>query len=190
MLLTDLSDDFGKKLTIYSRSVLTSYIVDRKTLEPLLDSSLLKEKAGIFCTLRKFGQLRGCIGYPYPSHPLGEALVKSTIQAAVEDPRFPAVTSKELTDISIELTILTPPELIAVSTYEEYYDKIKIGLDGLIIDSHGHRGLLLPQVPVEQHWDIDQYLEGICHKAYLRSDAWKDIKSTKLYKFNGKIFEE
>lgn len=190
MQLTDLSDDLGKKLTSYSRSVLTAYIRNDKTLEPLFEPVLLKDKAGIFCTLRKFGQLRGCIGYPYPSHPLGEALVKSTIQAAVDDPRFPTVTAKELTDITIELTVLTPPELITVTKYEDYYDKIKIGLDGLIIERHGQRGLLLPQVPVEQHWDIDQYLEGICYKAYLRSDAWKDIESTKLYKFNGKIFEE
>lgn len=190
MQLTDLSDDLGKKLTSYSRLVLTSYIKDHKELEPLLDSKMLQEKSGVFCTLRKYGQLRGCIGYPYPSHPLGEALVKATIQSGVEDPRFPAVTEKELKDITIELTILTPPELIKVNKFEDYYNEITIGVDGLIIEHKGRRGLLLPQVPVEQHWTIDEYLEGICHKAYLSTNAWKDIENTKLYKFSGKIFEE
>ena len=190
MLLEDLSEELGKKLTVYSRNVLNSYINDHKTIEPLLEPSILKEKSGIFCTLRKFGNLRGCIGYPYPTHPLGEALVKATIQSAVEDPRFPQVTSKELKDIEIELTVLTPPQLITVSKFEEYYEKIKIGEDGLIIEHKGRRGLLLPQVPVEQHWTIDEYFEGICHKAYLSSNSWKDIQNTKLYKFNGKIFEE
>lgn len=190
MELDDLSDDLGKKLTSYSRKVLVTYINNQKTLDPLLDPVILKEKSGIFCTLRKFGQLRGCIGYPYPTSPLGEALVNSTIQSAVDDPRFPQVTSKELNDITIELTVLTPPVLISVSKFEEYYEKIKIGVDGLIIEKDGRRGLLLPQVPVEQHWDIDDYLEGICHKAYLGSNDWKNIQKTKLYKFQGKIFEE
>ena len=74
--------------------------------------------------------------------------------------------------------------------FKEYYDKINIGRDGLIIEHRGHRGLFLPQVPVEQHWTIDEYLEGICNKAFLPSDVWKDIEKTKLYKFQGKIFEE
>ena len=191
MKLDDLSNELGKKLTDYSRKTINTYFIELKTLEPLYDPVILQEKAGIFCTLRKFGQLRGCIGYPYPSNPLGEALVQSTIQAAVEDPRFQPVTGKELKDITIELTVLTPPELIKISSsYKEYYDKIKIGVDGLIIEQRGRRGLLLPQVPVEQHWTIDEYLEGICHKAYLASDAWKDTTATKLYKFQGRIFEE
>ena len=190
MQLDDLSEELGKKLTSYSRQVLTSYINDRKTLPALTESPLLQEKAGIFCTLRKFGNLRGCIGYPYPTNQLGDALVKATIQSAVEDPRFPQVSAKELKDIEIELTVLTPPELIIVTKYEDYYEKINIGQDGLIIEQKGRRGLLLPQVPVEQHWTIDEYLEGICHKAYLSSDSWKDIHNTKLYKFHGKIFEE
>ena len=190
MHLDDLSDELGKKLTSYSRQVLESYLTDHKTLEPLTDSPVLLEKAGIFCTLRKFGQLRGCIGYPYPTFPLGNALVKATIQSAVDDPRFPQVTASELKDITIELTVLTPPQLISVSKFEDYYEKIKIGEDGLIIEHKGQRGLLLPQVPIEQHWTIDEYLKGICHKAYLSSNSWKDIQKTKLYKFNGKIFEE
>jgi hypothetical protein len=190
MLLDDLSDELGKILTSYSRRVLNSYLSEHITLPFLSDPPVLKEKSGIFCTLRKFGQLRGCIGFPYPTHPLGEAHVKSTLQAAVDDPRFPAVSFKELSDITIELTVLTPPQLISVQKFEDYYEQIKIGLDGLIIEHKSRRGLLLPQVPVEQHWDIDDYLEGICQKAYLSPETWKNVQSTKLYKFNGKIFDE
>ena len=190
MHLGDLSNELGKKLTTYSRQVLKSYINEHKKLDALTDPAILLEKAGIFCTLRKFGNLRGCIGYPYPTFALGDALVKATIQSAVDDPRFPQVTANELQDITIELTILTPPELITVTKFEDYYQKIKLGEDGLIIEHKGQRGLLLPQVPTEQHWTIDEYLEGICHKAYLSPNSWKNINDTKLYKFNGKIFEE
>lgn len=190
MNFQDLSEELGKKLTGYSRQVLNSYINDHKTLPPLTDPIILQEKAGIFCTLRKFGNLRGCIGFPYPTYTLGEALVKATIYSAVEDPRFSKVSSKELKDIEIELTVLTPPQLITVTNYEEYYDAIKIGRDGLFIDHSGQTGLFLPQVPVEQHWTIEEYLEGICNKAYLPIDTWKNLESTKLYKFQGKIFKE
>jgi uncharacterized protein (TIGR00296 family) len=150
----------------------------------------LKEKCGIFCTLRKNDQLRGCIGFPYPTHPLGEALVKSTIQAAAHDPRFQRVNASELKEIKIELTILTPPELIIVSHPKEYFKEIEIGRDGLVVESKHNRGLLLPQVPVEQDWSIQEFLEGICQKAYLPKDAWMDIDHVKLYKFQGKIFHE
>ena len=190
MKLIDLSNDLGTKLTSYSRKVLEEYINNSRTLEPLFNPEILEEKAGIFCTLRKNKQLRGCIGFHYPSHKLGDALVKSTIQAAVHDPRFNPVKPSELNQIEIELTVLTPPELIKVRDSDEYVKIIKIGIDGLIIESGQRRGLLLPQVPVEQQWTIEEFLEGICHKAYLDSNAWQDIKNTKLYKFNGKIFEE
>lgn len=191
MKLEDLTPDFGKKLIKYSRQVLNEYIQNEKTLDSLLDEDILKKKAGIFCTLRINEQLRGCIGYPYPSHKLGEVLVKSTIQAAVNDPRFNRVVKSDLKNIKIELTILTQPRLISVANSEEYLKSITIGLDGLIIESgNNNRGLLLPQVPIEQKWDVQAYLEGICQKAYLPKDAWKDVNKVKLFAFQGKIFEE
>lgn len=186
----ELTPAVGKKLVDYSRKVLEAKIQNGTELEALQKPELLLEKAGIFCTLRINDQLRGCIGYPYPTHMLGEALVKATIQSALEDPRFRPVQQDELEKIEIELTVLTPPELITVKTYQDYYNEIKIGRDGLIIEKGGRRGLLLPQVPVEQHWDIDAYLEGICRKAYLPADAWKDTHYVKLYKFQGVIFNE
>ena len=190
MKFEDLTPAIGETLVNYSRKVLEEIIRNDKELASMDEPELVREKAGIFCTLRLNGQLRGCIGYPYPSHQLGEALVKATIQSATDDPRFNPVTVNELKDIELELTILTPPEIILVSKYQEYYDKIEIGKDGLIIERGNHRGLLLPQVPVEQRWDIDKYLQGICHKAYLPSDSWKEIDQVKLYKFQGVIFEE
>jgi len=190
MKLDELSSALGSRLTSYSRKVLEAYIEREETLDPLLDLDILKEKTGIFCTLRKNNRLRGCIGFPYPTHQLGEALVKSTIQAAVQDPRFKKVKIVELADINIELTVLTPPELITVSSSDDILKKINLGVDGLIIDSGNNKGLLLPQVPIEQNWTIHEYLEGICLKAFLPRDSWKDTEKVKLYNFQGRIFEE
>jgi uncharacterized protein (TIGR00296 family) len=190
MELEDLTPSIGETLVKYSRRVLEDRIRLGKELDPLTEPDLLLENAGIFCTLRINNQLRGCIGYPYPTHKLGLALVKATIQAALDDPRFKQVQEHELNEIDIELTILTPPSLIKVNDFHEYYKKINLGRDGLIIETENRRGLLLPQVPVEQHWDLDQFLEGICRKAYLNPDSWKDTKMVRLYKFQGAIFQE
>ena len=147
------------------------------------------EKQGVFVTLYKNNELRGCIGFPEPIFPLYKAVIKAALAAAFEDPRFPPLQKQEFKDISIEISVLTVPKFIKVKNPEEYIKKIKIGRDGLIIRSNSNSGLLLPQVATEYKWDAKTFLEHLCQKAWLSSDAWKDI-TNKIYKFQAQIFRE
>ncbi|GAH01181.1 unnamed protein product, partial [marine sediment metagenome] len=135
--------------------------------------------------------LRGCIGYIEPKYSLYDVIHKVSISSAIEDPRFPSVTLEELDNIIIELSILTPPELIIVNNPKEYRDKIVIGRDGLIVEKGWRRGLLLPQVPVDhdRNWDVETFLDHTCQKAMLPADSWKDL-DTKIYSFQAILFEE
>jgi len=120
--------------------------------------------------------------------PLIKALKDAALSAAFKDPRFQPITEEELSSITFEVTILTKPELIKTNPLE-YKNQIKIGRDGLIAERGFHRGLLLPQVPVEWNWNTEEFLSETCYKAGLPPDAWLD-KKTKIYKFQGKIFCE
>ena len=153
------------------------------------------EKYGAFVTLNSYNvsgnPLRGCIGYIEPIYPLYDVIHKVSISSAVEDPRFPEVTIEEMDRIVIELSILTPPELLRVNKPKEYIEKIVIGRDGLIAERGERRGLLLPQVPIDhdRNWDVETFLSHTCMKAWLPEDAWKNI-DTKIYSFQAILFEE
>jgi uncharacterized protein (TIGR00296 family) len=151
----------------------------------------LRKKSGVFCTLKTFPDhyLRGCIGYIFPEQPLVEALVDAAISAATRDPRFPRVSLEELENLIIDVTILTPPVLIEADKPEDYLEKIQIGRDGLVIEQGSNRGVFLPQVPVEQQWDVEEYLVHLSNKAYLPANAWKK-PDTKIYSFQGENWGE
>jgi uncharacterized protein (TIGR00296 family) len=148
------------------------------------------EKQGAFVTLHTFPNhdLRGCIGIPLPVMPLKDAIIEGA-KSATRDPRFPPLEERELDNIIIEVTILTKPELIEIEDPKDYPSKIKIGRDGLIVEQGFYKGLLLPQVPVEQRWDKEAFLSHTCMKAGLNPDAWFD-KNIKISKFSGQIFTE
>jgi hypothetical protein len=168
---------------------------DRRISIPNDIKEKFSDKYGAFVTLNKFNTagnpLRGCIGYIEPLYSLYDVIHRVSISSATEDPRFPSVTIEEMDDIVIELSILTPPELIEVKDPKEYLNKIVIGRDGLIAERGMRRGLLLPQVPVEQgrNWNAKDFLENTCQKAWLSKDAWKE-KDTKIYSFQAILFEE
>jgi hypothetical protein len=145
--------------------------------------------SGVFVTLNKTGELRGCIGFPLPVKKLSRAIVDGAIAAATEDPRFPPVTIKELGDIVFEVTVLTQPIEIDVSDPAEYLSKIKVGRDGLIISHSFYSGLLLPQVPGEYGWNEEEFLQHTCLKAGLAKDFWKSGEA-KIKKFEGIVFKE
>lgn len=147
------------------------------------------EKQGVFVTLEKKSQLRGCIGYPEPHLPLYKAIIESVRSAAFSDPRFTPVQESELDEIKIEISVLTVPEEIKVKKPEEYLKNINIGKDGLIIRSNFGSGLLLPQVFTEYKCKPEQALEMLCQKAGLPLDAWKNLDN-KIYKFQAEIFHE
>jgi uncharacterized protein (TIGR00296 family) len=146
---------------------------------------------GVFTTIKTHpgDQLRGCIGIPEPIMSLRDALVRSAMSAATEDPRFPRMSPGELDGVVVEVTLMTPPELIEVESPEELLEEVRIGVHGLIAVRGGARGLLLPQVPVEQGWDVEEFLRHTCWKAGLPLEAWKDGK-TRFQAFTGQVFSE
>lgn len=183
------SDSDGIELVKMARKVVTEFLKnDSKIIDAEFDSKF-NFSSGVFVTLNKEDDLRGCIGYPTPVKKLCHGLVDAAISAATRDPRFPPVRSEELGKITFEITVLTPPEEIKVEEYREYLSQIKVGRDGLIADNGFSSGLLLPQVPIEYGWNEKEFLEYTCQKAGLNKDAWKE-KSTIISKFQGVIFKE
>ncbi|MCK5862582.1 MAG: AmmeMemoRadiSam system protein A [Candidatus Hydrogenedentes bacterium] len=150
----------------------------------------LRRKCGAFVTLHKNKKLRGCIGYTNSAVPIAQVISENAINAGFNDSRFSPVQPEELADIQIEISALLPGEkegspFIKVNDITE----INIGQDGLYLEHSGVHGagLLLPQVPVEQGWDIDAYLKGICMKAGAPMGAWNEPAS-KLYRFRAQVF--
>ncbi len=160
----------------------------KKRIDPSLTTGL-EERRGVFVTIMKGGELRGCIGYPLPELPLAGGIVKAARAAALHDPRFPALQPEELGEIRLEVTLLTPPERIIVDSPEEYVRKVKVGRDGLIIKRGFHHGLLLPQVPAEYGWNAETFLEHLCLKAGLPTNAWKE-EGTIIERFQGEVYRE
>jgi len=189
-----LTIDEGEFLTKLVRQAIVTYLDTSKTIvTPRSTPMKLREKGGVFVTLNKIAngndELRGCIGFPQPDLPLIDATINAAISAAVHDPRFPPVTSQELKNIKVEVSILTPPKLIEVENQKDYIKEIKIGQCGLIVERGWFKGLLLPQVSVEWKWDVEEFLANCCIKAGLSPDMWL-IKGTKIYKFSCIIARE
>ncbi len=186
----------GVTLIRFARENIIYYLQNERHI-PFSDELKAKfaGKFGAFVTLMKEKGsdlvLRGCIGYVAPMFPLYKAVSDVSISAALEDPRFPRVDLEEMNRIRVEVSILTPPEVIKVQSPEEYLAKIKIGRDGLIVKKGYREGLLLPQVPVEQgrNWDVKTFLEHTCSKALLPRDSWKDL-NVEIKSFQAIVFEE
>jgi uncharacterized protein (TIGR00296 family) len=179
----------GAQAVRLARQILENYVTHTKnSLHPLGNSFF--QKQGVFVTLHTFPahQLRGCIGIPLPVMTLQDAIIEAA-RSVTRDPRFPPLSELELDTVIVELTVLTTPELIQVKQPQDYPSHLKIGKDGLIIELDFNKGLLLPQVPVEQRWTKEEYLSNTCIKAGLPPDAWLD-KNIKISKFQGQIFTE
>ena len=186
----NLSDQDGEILVKIARNAVAEYLKARKRINLQEDNkSRFDYNSGVFVTLNKEDNLRGCIGFPTPERKLYQSIVDAAIASATEDPRFPQVRYEELNEITFEVTILTPPVEIKVDNPSEYPSKIKVGRDGLIVKWEFGSGLLLPQVPVEYGWHEEEFLNNTCMKAGAPQDYWKR-KSTMVLKFEGIIFKE
>ena len=150
------------------RSVILARAQGEKHEPEWSKSEKLKTKFGVFVTLNRNNELRGCIGYVEGIMPLQEAVREMAEAAAFEDPRFPAVNSKEVDNLEIEISVLSPLKEI------EYISEIEVGLHGLIVEKGFYKGLLLPQVATEYGWDRDTFLKHTCVKAGLPEETWKD----------------
>jgi hypothetical protein len=189
-----LSLEEGTFLVGLARKAVEHYLNTRKCIDvPENLSEKFQQPCGAFVTINNMAEgekeLRGCIGFPYPTMPLVQAVIDSAINAATRDPRFPPLSLNELESVVFEVSVLTPPKLIEVKNPREYCTKITVGEDGLIVERGIYKGLLLPQVPVEWGWDAQEFLCQCCSKAGLLEDYWLR-QGTKIHKFQAMIFEE
>ncbi len=181
-----LTEKEQQVLITIARDTLQRYLDKRQV--PALSAypapAALQKECGVFVTLKnkQNGELRGCIGYIDGVKPLREAVRDCTVDAATRDQRFAPLQTGEDQTVQIEISVLTPPEKIAT------INAITIGKHGLIISKGLHRGVLLPQVPVEWGWNRADFLNAICQKAGLPDGAWKE--GAELYIFTAQVFRE
>jgi AmmeMemoRadiSam system protein B/AmmeMemoRadiSam system protein A len=177
-----LTPEEKAELLRLARASVTEFVERRAVIEDASGKAKFLEPRGVFVTLTKGGDLRGCIGFIEPVAPLGQAVIRAAVYAATEDPRFPPVRPAELKDLKVEISVLTPVREIADPR------QVIVGRHGLIVARGGLKGVLLPQVPVENKWDRKTFLEQASLKAGLPPDAWR--LGAKLYVFEAIVFHE
>jgi uncharacterized protein (TIGR00296 family) len=182
-----LSQEEGAAAVALARGALETAVRNEKFCLPSLPP-VFSEKRGVFVTLTKGGELRGCIGLPYPVMPLGQAIREAAASAALQDPRFPAVEPGELQKILVEVTVLSVPSPVS-GRPEEREACVRVGTHGLIAQGYGRSGLLLPQVATEYCWSAGEFLDHTCLKAGLPPGAWKS-PGVDVLTFEGQIFHE
>src|ERR1019366_3437970 len=151
------------------------------SLQLIAPTAHLNEARGAFTTLHLAENLRGCIGYVFPVHPLYRTVADTARAAAFEDPRFEPVTPAEASRLKIEISVLSPLAPIRP-------DEVVVGKHGLMITQGNRRGLLLPQVPLEWEWDRETFLSQTCRKAGISPDAWRQC--AELQAFTAEVFGE
>lgn len=179
-----LSETEKLSLLALARRSVESAVRDRKLYETAATGNkTLDQERGAFVTLRQGDELRGCVGYTSAAAPLYRTVRDTAALAATRDTRFQPVSVKELTQLKYEISVLSP--LLHVRDLRE----IEVGRHGLLMRNGEHEGLLLPQVPVEQHWDRPTFLEQTCVKAGMPRDCWKD-DDTDIFRFTALVFGE
>lgn len=181
--MSNLNDGQKRELLAFARSSIETYLEGGERISLLEGDGIYNEECGAFVTLHKKGQLRGCIGNMIGQGPLVETIREMAISAATGDPRFHHVTPDELSEIDIEISVLTPLERIDDAS------KIEVGKHGIMMRRGSYQGVLLPQVATEYGWDRETFLEHTCHKSGLPADAWKDSE-TEIYIFSAEVFGE
>ena len=180
-----LTADEKKLLLTIARETVETFVREGRKPDFQIQSARLLADGAAFVTLHKQPdhQLRGCIGQIVAQMPLWECVREMAVAAATQDPRFSRVHEKELSQLTIEISVLTPPEKV------KDVNEIKVGEHGLIMSRGWSRGLLLPQVPTEWGWDRDMFLQQTCRKAGLPGDCWRDPETT-IERFSALVFAE
>ncbi|MFH1860385.1 MAG: AmmeMemoRadiSam system protein A [bacterium] len=166
-----------------ARNTIEAYLHRKEILKWKVSDPELISCQGVFVSLHKGHQLRGCIGYIQPIEPLYEAVIKMAIAASTQDWRFPPTTIQELKDITVEITVLS--ELIPIQNISQ----IEIGTHGVQLTIGSHSAVFLPQVAKEQGWNMEELLQHLCRKAGLSDDDWK-MPNASLFIFSGQVFSE
>jgi AmmeMemoRadiSam system protein A len=185
--MSPLCSDQRHELLSRARQAIAEAVRGERPAAPLprsLSGSQSKEEKtyGAFVTLNCSGRLRGCVGQIETVGSLAEVVERCAVAAATEDARFAPVSLDDLAQLEIEISLLSPLEPVAPAG-------IEIGRHGLVVEQGMHRGLLLPQVAVERHWQWQRFIEETCMKAGLRRDAWKDA-GTRTFAFTAEIFSD
>src|SRR5271157_4292264 len=179
-----LSEQEKSELLKLARKSVEYMVKEKNPYEPLASGSVaLNQERGAFVTLKEFGALRGCIGYTSAVKPLYMTVRDTATLAALRDPRFQPVDASELPQLDYEISVLSP--LRRVTDIQQ----IKVGEHGLLMTNGDYEGLLLPQVPVEEKWDRQTFLEQTCAKAGMGSGCWKD-EDTDIFMFTAVVFGE
>lgn len=178
----DLTPERQEALLALARWTLESYLESGKIPPYETEDPQLLRPSGAFVTLRKAGELRGCIGHLRADTPLYRVVQEMAVAAATEDPRFPPLTRQELESVQLEISVLSPFHRLTDPM------QVEVGKHGLLIIKGGKQGLLLPQVAVEEGWGREEFLEGLCQKAGLPKGCWQEGAS--LYTFTAMIFGE
>lgn len=171
-----------QELLRLARTTIEHHLKTGKRPDYASDNPKLSRESGAFVTLHIRNMLRGCIGYVESDKPLFETVMDAAISASQSDPRFPPVTLDELESLHIEISVLTPPQIV------DDIAEIQVGRDGLIITSGPYRGLLLPQVASEYGWDRETFLDHTCQKAGLPAKSWQ--KDATIERFSAQVFGE
>ena len=176
-----------KKMLEIARTSVEKYILENKIPEFEINDPVLNTPRGAFVTIKKHGQLRGCIGRFWSEDldlPLYKVVSYMAIAAATSDTRFLPVRPEELKDLTYEISVLSPLKKI------DDWHEIEIGKHGVEIRKGNHVGVFLPQVATENNWDLEEFMGNLCeHKAGLPRDAWKS-KDVELYIFTAEVFGE
>ena len=188
-----LTIEEGSVLVKAARAAVESHLSGTETLSSLDLSPNLKEARGVFVTLLdqvNGGNLRGCIGIPFPTRSLLEQVRKAAVEAATTDFRFEPVSLEELQNrIVLEATVLSTMEPIWVKNPLDLRENILVGRDGLMVEGMSSQGLLLPQVAVDEGFDSEEFLSHCCLKADLPPDAWL-TGDVRVSRFQGQVFAE
>lgn len=185
-----ITPDSGRRLVQLARHVVSQEqgVPDGFNLEEVWNDPCLQQPGRAFVSLEMGGELRGCIGYLEPQGSLYEVVERAAIGAAFKDPRFPPLSADDLAKVRFEVSVLTAPK-------EDVGDRMTlpcrviVGRHGLVVSFRGHRGVLLPQVPVEWGWDAEQFLEKTCMKAGLPASTWRDGECH-VFLFSSTVFRE
>ncbi len=177
----ELNDSQKKTLLSLARKSIKQYLTTKKITEDEISDPVLQKKLGAFVTLRKHGELRGCIGYMREDIPLLKVVSTMALESAFSDMRFMPVTLDELPGIEIEISVLTPAKPI------NSIDEIILGRDGVVLSKNGKKAVFLPQVATEMRWNKVEFLDNLCRKAGLPAGSWHDAD---LSTFQAKIFDE
>jgi uncharacterized protein len=180
--MSSLGNREKQLLLALARRALVLAVRNREPLQDLPDDEILQQPGGAFVTLHHRGRLRGCVGQLPSKDSLAEVIAHCSKSAALEDPRFQEVSAVELPGIEIELSVLSAP-------IEVTLEQIQPGKHGLIVSCGWKRGVLLPQVAAQFHWNAQRFLEETCAKADLARDAWKD-PVTRVQAFTAEVFSE